>query len=819
MEMDLLEQSLLPKPRGKQTRRKVFVLCGLGGIGKTQLAVEFARKNHQRFSSVFWIDGKTKESLRQSFANCASQIPEGQIPDSSRNYAESNSGDVDLVVKDVRAWLSIPRNSNWLLIFDNVDRDYQNSSDMHAYDIKCYFPDADQGSVLITTRLAKLEQLGDSVGLSKVSETQAQDIFNSWYDSERRGMLQFTSTIVFEQNHMGADNRNAEPGCKKELHRLLNLLDGLPLAIAQAGAYIQETGVGLRKYIKYYERQWKELMEHQDRYGHLQDYSYSIWTTWVISYKAIRDKNKHAANLLLLWAHLDNNDFWYGIFQKAVVSSRIAGKHLSEFLQDIPSNELCFNEAVRLLCNYSLVERTQEVASYAMHPVVHSWAKYTQDATQRTFLSWLAVFIVGIAVPGMSTRDYWKIQRRLLPHAERCGKWILSDEDDASSESHNILAHPQAYDYVQDIFVALYGLQYLFLNWDKHLEAKSLVLRALDRLQKGVSSHEGMGKNAGKLLDGADLSIKHTQTSTEQSDEGSVKSLQRLESALEPVHSLTVRRLGLDYEILQGRIEKAELFYKSALEAYDRVFGPESELTLEIVVVLGSLYSTQERMEEAEGMYLRALEGWTKTQELDCYKAVATVDDLAELYAQQGRLDEAETMYLRAVEGYMRRGGPEDASTLQALLGLSMVYSQQDELEKAKEVLLRALAGCEKTYGLEHPFTLGAVHDLADIYRLENNVDGAEKMLRRVLEGYELAFGPEHSKTRRIALDLGDLLSDQGRDEEAKELFQRGYILTDENLTAPENIQAVLNRLGDGETGIGYIEQKVDGRGSPRLIE
>jgi hypothetical protein len=74
---------------------------------------------------------------------------------------------------------------------------------------------------------------------------------------------------------------------------LFSLLDGLPLAIAQAGAYLQESGVGLQTYLRFYEQQWEQLMETRDQNkAPLQDYpNRSIWTTWTISYNAIRQQD------------------------------------------------------------------------------------------------------------------------------------------------------------------------------------------------------------------------------------------------------------------------------------------------------------------------------------------------------------------------------------------------------------------------------------------------------------------------------------------------------------------------------------------------
>ena len=175
-----LEQALLP--RRQNGRQKVFVLHGLGGIGKTQLAVEFARRHHRKFSSVFWLDGRTEDSLKQSIAICANRIPEGQIAESSKAYSVTSVGDVDAVVKDVMKWLSRPDNTDWLTIFDNVDRESGGDYAVpNAYDVTCYLPRADHGSVLITTRLANLEQLGGSWRLGRLSKEQTEAMFQSRY--------------------------------------------------------------------------------------------------------------------------------------------------------------------------------------------------------------------------------------------------------------------------------------------------------------------------------------------------------------------------------------------------------------------------------------------------------------------------------------------------------------------------------------------------------------------------------------------------------------------------------------------------------------
>lgn len=84
---EALEQGLLPLKQGR--RRRTLVVHGLGGMGKTQLAADFARRHQHDFSSVLWLNGSSESSIKQSIAACVSRIPAGQVAESSRTYASS----------------------------------------------------------------------------------------------------------------------------------------------------------------------------------------------------------------------------------------------------------------------------------------------------------------------------------------------------------------------------------------------------------------------------------------------------------------------------------------------------------------------------------------------------------------------------------------------------------------------------------------------------------------------------------------------------------------------------------------------------------
>ena len=168
-------------PQRQNCPQKIFVLHGLGGIGKTQLAVGFARLYREKFDSVFWLDGRSEDSLKQSFASCAARIPQGQISEMSSKDPTGGSSGLEPLVEVMRKWLSQKDNDRWLLIFDNIDQDYSRRDlDPKSYNIKRYFPTADHGSILITTRLAKLQRLGKSHQVSGVSKKEAEAIIQKW---------------------------------------------------------------------------------------------------------------------------------------------------------------------------------------------------------------------------------------------------------------------------------------------------------------------------------------------------------------------------------------------------------------------------------------------------------------------------------------------------------------------------------------------------------------------------------------------------------------------------------------------------------------
>lgn len=168
-DLDFLGCSL--DPDNALDQRQICVVYGLGGLGKTQLAVKYIRTVKARYSAIFWLDGTTEASLLNSFVSAVLRIPGFVI-------AAEGSIDGEAASQQLLHWLARPGNERWLLVFDNIDKTSYNAPDgdedsAAAYDISRYLPECDCGSILVTTRLARLESLGESLPLGRLDESES----------------------------------------------------------------------------------------------------------------------------------------------------------------------------------------------------------------------------------------------------------------------------------------------------------------------------------------------------------------------------------------------------------------------------------------------------------------------------------------------------------------------------------------------------------------------------------------------------------------------------------------------------------------------
>lgn len=193
-EMQVVEKYFLSEKQAASygpTIRKTFLLHGLGGIGKTQLAIAFARKHHEQFSAILWLDGSSIDRLKQSFIAIASELPQKELSADFMESFQADRLDADVVVREVLRWLSLRSNKHWLLIVDNVDRDWNAKGvDSLAFNPRDYLPQADHGSILAISRLAEIEDVfGAKLHVGQVDDAQARSILEVNACKELEGTL------------------------------------------------------------------------------------------------------------------------------------------------------------------------------------------------------------------------------------------------------------------------------------------------------------------------------------------------------------------------------------------------------------------------------------------------------------------------------------------------------------------------------------------------------------------------------------------------------------------------------------------------------
>jgi tetratricopeptide (TPR) repeat protein len=493
---------------------------------------------------------------------------------------------------------------------------------------------------------------------------------------------------------------------------LARKLDGLPLALATAGAYLDQVSTSFSEYLRLFENSWLKLLESSPDLDSYDDHA--LHTTWNLSFDHVSKQNILSAKLLQLWAYFDNQDIWFELLQHADSSSLA-------WFSNLVKDEVGFTAAMRMLCDHGLVEAEKsseeriEAAGYSMHGCVHSWTINVLNREWDDEMAELALECVGAHVPEQNAQKGWLTERRMLRHAFRCLDMV--DKGLLNSSSQNS---------------ALHELGRLYFDQGKLKEAEKMYQWALQGFE---------------MSGGPD----HTST------------------------LVTVNSLGVLYANL-GRPEEAEKLYQRALQGFEKIRGPEHISTLDTINNLGMLYTDLGRLEEAEKMYQRALFGKEKAWGPEDLSTLYTVNNLGNLYFNQGKLEKAEKMYQRALLGKEKAWGPEHISTLDTVNNFGNLYKSLGGLKEAEKMYQRALLGKEKAWGPEHTLTLDTVNNLGLLYADLGRLKEAEQMYQRALQGYEKIQGPEHTSTLNTVNNLGLLYVDLGRLEEAEKLYQRALL-------------------------------------------
>jgi tetratricopeptide (TPR) repeat protein len=624
---DVLKRLYKTLKAGKTTAlTQPQAISGLGGIGKTQTAVEYAYRHRDNYQAILWVKAESRESLISDFVVIAHLL----------NLPEQQEQEQPRVVETVKRWFQ--EHSGWLLICDNAD-------DLTI--LRDFLPSGGKGHTLLTTRTQAMGRIAQRIELEKM-EPEEGALF-----------LLHRATILDPDAPLDAASL-ADCATAREISIAM---DGLPLALDQAGAYIEETSCGLHGYLQLYRAQRAQLLK--ERGGFVPDHPETVATTWSLSFEKVEQANEGAAELLRFCAFLAPD----AIPEELCTGSAV---DLGPTLEPLARDPSILNAAIRELLKYSLVHRDPETRTLSIHRLVQEVLKdQMNEETQRQWAE-RAVRAVNRVFPFPEYAN-WDLCRRYLLHAQVSSvlieQWNLLFAEAASLLNHlgYYLWQRGEYEQVEQLHQRALAIREQVLGPEHSDTAISLVhLAFFYRSQGKYAQAEPLYQRALPIYE-KDFGLEHRET------------------------AIILNNLAELYWA-QGKYEQAEPLYQRSLAIREHGLGPEHPSTATSLNNLAVLYWAQGNYEQAEPLYQRALAIDEKAYGPDHPEVATDLNNLAELYRRQGKYEQAEPLYQRALAIYERVLGPEHPDTATCLDNLAALYQAQGRYEQAEPLLQRVRA-------------------------------------------------------------------------------------------------------------------------------
>jgi tetratricopeptide (TPR) repeat protein/transcriptional regulator with XRE-family HTH domain len=716
---------------GESGPRQALAICGLGGIGKTQTAIEYAYRYREEYQLVFWIRAETSELLIADYTSLAAALA---LP-------EKNDQNQSHIVAAVKRWLS--RQQHWLLILDNVD-------DLGV--VSEFMPEMIGGHLLLTTRIQSTGQIAQQIRLDKLSQQEGILLLL------RRAKL-LTSTVLpddlpYDRWLVARD--------------VALIMDGLPLALDQAAAYIEETGCGLRGYLERYQQRRLTLLRR--RGGLLPEHPESVVATWSLSFEKIQRRCPAAAELLYLCAFLHPD----------ALAEQILTTGASELTPDLhllATDPFELDEAIGVLTTFSLLRRDPDRHTLSLHRLLQIVLR--EQMSEQTCRLWAerAVQVVERAFPEVRFTT-WQECQLCLPHALTCAELIehLGLELAAGARLLN-----KAGSYLRE------RAQYL--------EAERLLSRALQLCEQTMPADSPLLAESLNYL-GVLAQDQGKYTWSETLLQRAVTIYQQIWGPEHLAVAQCLKNQAENYRV-QARHAEMETLAQQALAIRERALGANHPDVAQSLTQLAALYHGQGKYIQAESLYQRALSICQQAWGPDHIDVAANLNNLASLYDSLGRYAEAEPLYQQALAFCEKQLGDQHIYTAISLYNLAETYRAQGEYARAEQLHQRALAIRELTLGPDHPHVGKSLNLLAEISLTQHHCAPAEAQASRALEIWEQTMGEKHHYIA-IGLDtLARVRCAQRRLTEAETLARRAVQIFQRLWGDDSHVASSLNTLAE----------------------
>lgn len=726
---------------------KIVILLGMGGQGKSRLALDYARRVSVESQSilVLWVDATTKQSLIRAFEDIADHWNNRK-----RRFIDTSSR-----IEYVNEILAVRK---WLLVFDNYDHPD------HFMDV-CSFIPAGDGSVLITSRHCDAGLLGKVVQLSGMDEGEGLELLR----------------LRTEQNL-------DEPSNKAAAIKVLQTLGHLPLAVDQAGAYIRQQALPLPYFLQDYESHKQIFLNQKHVYW---DYKreldseskaetpLDVVTTWELSIQQVGSTHVTRGvveHILTIAAFLGHGEISESLFREYAQYTRPVPHWLMCFTKNGEWEPHRYRDMVSSLLRLSLAQGRNSITGeccLSLHPMIKDWLQLRIAETDRGGYIMETIKILANYINANVQKRSLQEVRSLLGHLDACmyshtkfwpgthrfGSGHLRDH--AITFSTFYMSHGR-YREAEEGFLAI--LDHDIQEYGhKHSYTFRTVRQVADALVHGgkyLQAHDLLNKAFHDSHDKADLETipivlalagvlakLDRQTDAEKCYETALRGYAMRKDLAQS------RDIHLMYEHLAetkrylGKHAEAESLYLAAHRGYEAECPYDEDSTLDMSRTAGglaNLFRTHGRYEEAEKSYREAWQGYKKYLGSDHPQTTTMLTNLAISCRNQGKFEDAEMYLEESWKIFQKNLGPDHPDSLRALMNLSICIDKEGHYKEAEIKYREVLKGREKKLGLNHPYTRRTIERLAHMLWMQGHHDQAEKLVRRILNQIRMTYHEHH---------------------------------------------------------------------------
>jgi tetratricopeptide (TPR) repeat protein len=663
--------------------------------------------------------------------------------------------------------------------------------------VEPFLPGDGRGHIIFTTRVHALSAIAQFMEVQKLgTETGALLLLRRAHILAPQAPLELASQ---------ADRSIAS--------QIVEELDGLPLALDQAGAYIKETPCSLDEYLVLYQTRRSDLL--QTRGSPEKNYQASVATTWSLSFEKVSQTDAAATELLDFFAFLAADT----IPEKLLIEG---SSSLGPILTAATTDRLALNAAIGTLLAYSLVRRDTEPVTgsqiLSIHRLVQTVLQDAMDGQKRQLWARRTVQAVGHTFPSTHF-EAWRLCDLWLPHAQMCIAYITEDGIE-TLEAAQLLNQTGFYLQKRGRFTEAEAPLHLGLVMKEHLlgtdhldiSGNLNLLAEFYRFQSRYEEAEQLHMRALHIRRQS-LGELHPLVAESLNNLGFVYRAAGGYAKAEPLQrqALEIRKqtLGLEHRDVaisldtlaglfraMGRYAEAEPYYQQALEIRRRALGethPHIALSLNN---LAGYYRALEKYEDARCLYEQALELRKQTLGSVEHPDVAlSLHGLAEICTELKKYEEAEQLFEQALRIKEQKQGRDTWDVARMLNGKAILYVDLGRYQEAEQLYERSLSIWRKTPGIEiaeeesslknlamgiwekvlgfHTDVARSLERLALLYQVRGEEQESEPLLARALQIREQILGAQHPSTLRGLEVFSDRSRSRQQAEEASPLLPR----------------------------------------------